>query len=171
LLGLTAYRVHHTKDSNYGQAPDYNKTHFYVDSIIVELLVTSILSFLISLWFLSAILGRVGRGPLGKYATEHLSLFIIWTMFLVGSAITTHKWRHLKYCRGSSKQCRILETIKAFAWICWILTTFLILASLANMTRRKHGWGGPVHGRDDAAAYPDTRSAAYPETRTVQPAT
>ena len=44
-------------------------------------------------------------------------------------------WYHLKWCRGFFKQCRILETIKAFSWICWILTTFLIPLSLLRMRR------------------------------------
>jgi hypothetical protein len=36
-----------------------------------------------------AITARIGRGPLGIYATEFICLFIIWVMFLVGAAVYT----------------------------------------------------------------------------------
>jgi len=37
----------------------------------------------------AAILARIGRGPLGTYATEFVCVFIIWVMFLVGAAVFT----------------------------------------------------------------------------------
>ncbi|KAH9476511.1 hypothetical protein JR316_0010423 [Psilocybe cubensis] len=129
-----------------------------LDPIIVELLVTSILALLISAWFLASILGKL-RNPLSKYISEHMSLFVIWVMFLVGAAIMTHKWLHLKHCRGHYKVCRILETIKAFSWMCFILSTFLILASLLSMLTRKRTLSDPVYGGNEYGTYPETRQA------------
>jgi len=127
----------------------------------------------------AAILARIGRGPLGTYATEFVCVFIIWVMFLVGAAVFTvrltslsviffcrigphvglqHTFHNLKWCRGSQKVCAVLETIKAFSWMCWAWTCFLLIASLGNMLVNKHGIGGPVHGRrDDVGTYPQTR--------------
>ncbi|KAF9039829.1 hypothetical protein BJ165DRAFT_1494304 [Panaeolus papilionaceus] len=161
LLGLTGYRIHYTKNLDGGDILT-NQSHFY-DPIIAELVSTSSLAILASLWFMTAIAARIGRGPLGTYMSELLSLFIIWVMFLVGAAITTHKWNNLKWCRGGFKTCRILETIKAFSWICWGFTTFLLLASIANMMRNRHTPAGPVHGRRDDV-YPETRQTTTTTT-------
>jgi hypothetical protein len=170
LLGLTGYRIHYTKGLNNGDILT-SSSHFY-DGVIAELLVTSALAILISLWFLTVLMGRVRARGLGSYASEHIQLFIIWIMFLVGAAVTTHRWSNLKWCRGSQKVCRILETIKAFSWMCWIFTTFLILASLANMMMHKVGLGGAAHGRsEDTGRYaPETRQTTTTTTTHSRPA-
>ncbi|TFK37277.1 hypothetical protein BDQ12DRAFT_753354 [Crucibulum laeve] len=164
LLGLTCKRVNYTEKMKH---PDIlsTKTHFY-NAIIVELLVTSSFAIIWSLWMLSVLLARLGRGPLSNYGSELVGLIIIWVMFIVGAAITTHKWSNLKWCRGHFRPCRILETIKAMGWICWGFTTFLILASLWNMKRNNHDFTGPAHGRRDyTGTYPETRdTAARPVT-------
>ncbi|KDR78035.1 hypothetical protein GALMADRAFT_42244, partial [Galerina marginata CBS 339.88] len=121
------------------------------DATVVELLVTSALATIFSIWFTIAILKRLGRGPFATYLAELISLFILWFMFLIGAAVFTHRYLHLKECRAHYKTCRILETIKAFSWICWIFTTFLIISTLSNMAFRKHDFFGPVHGRADTA--------------------
>jgi hypothetical protein len=128
-----------------------------------------------------AVLTPLG-GPLGSFASEHVMIWIIWVMFLVGAAITTvrlcipslprflncahqHKWNNLKWCRGSHKPCRILETIKAFSWICWGISCFVILASASHLAMEKTSFTG-------AAAGGTTRSSGYghssgPDTRQV----
>ncbi|PPR04353.1 hypothetical protein CVT24_013205 [Panaeolus cyanescens] len=171
LLGLTAYRIHYTKNLTGGDILT-NSSHFY-DPIIAELVVTSSLAILASLWYMIAIASRIGRGPLGTYLSEQIFLFIIWVMFLVGAAITTHKWLHLKWCRGGYRACRILETIKGFSWICFGFTSFLLLASLANMMMNRHTPAGPVHGKRDDV-YPETRQTTTTTTArntTAAPAT
>ena len=142
------------------------------------------------------IIGGVAVAGLGTYAFEQLCMWILWVMFLVGSAIFTvrssislpqqsshfsqNKFPHLKFCRGSHRFCAILETIKAFSFILWILLLFLIIASIANMFMNHHDLMGPVHGRSDAGTYPNTTATTtttaapanpYPETRAVDPAT
>ncbi|KAF4623247.1 hypothetical protein D9613_002330 [Agrocybe pediades] len=167
LLGLTAWRIHYTKTLAMGDILT-TRSHFF-DPIIAELLATSILGFLFSLWFISAIMARVGRGPLGRYSSELASLFILFVMFLVGAAITTHKWSNLKFCRGSFKVCRMLETIKAFSHILWILSLLGMLYTFLNMRQRRHAVNGPVHGRDtyDNGTYPETRQTRTTTTTTT----
>jgi len=161
LLGLTARRIHYTRNLAGGDILT-GQSHFH-DAIIAELLATSAFAIPVSLWFLTAIASRIGRGPFGTYMSELISLFILWVMFLVGAAITTHKWRNLKWCRGAFRVCRILEAIKALSWICFGITTLLLLASIANMMKNRHTPAGPVHGRRDDV-YPDTRQTTTTTT-------
>ncbi|KAF5329314.1 hypothetical protein D9619_009391 [Psilocybe cf. subviscida] len=107
----------------------------------------------------------------------------LWIMLLVGAAVMTSKWSNLKWCRGSYRACKILETIKAFSWITWGILTLALLASIIHMLTNKRTITGGMHGEEDgyrAGAYPETRqttSGAYqPETRqatsgTYQPET
>lgn len=178
MLGLTADRIHYTKTLHGGDVLTSRQTPFY-DPIVVELLVTSCLAILASLWFSALIIGGVAVAGLGTYAFEQVCMWILWVMFLVGSAIFVHKFPHLKFCRGSHRFCGILETIKAFSFILWILLLFLIIASIANMFMNHHDLMGPVHGRSDTGTYPNTTATTtttaapanpYPETRAVDPA-
>ncbi|KAF9007216.1 hypothetical protein BDQ17DRAFT_1351635 [Cyathus striatus] len=159
VLGLTCYRTNYTEKQD---EPDIltHKTHFY-SAVIAELIATSALSIIWSLWVLSILLGRIGRGPLTNYGTELLGLLCLWVLWLVGAAITTHKWSNLKWCRGSFRPCRILESIKAMSWLGWAFTTFCILASLWNMKSNNQDFTGPAHGRGDhTGTYPETRTTA-----------
>lgn len=161
LLGLTAYRVHYTKRLALGDILT-SRRHFY-DPVIVELLVTSCLTIIGSLGVLAALAARrKGRWGSKSFGMENIYLFIIWVMFLVGAAVTTHKWLRLKWCRGSYKVCRILETIKAFSWICFGLATFLILFAIVDWFLSRDSTG---YATKPAAA----PAAAYPETRTAAP--
>ncbi|KAF8957213.1 hypothetical protein BDZ97DRAFT_1670344 [Flammula alnicola] len=173
LLGLTGARIRHTETLGDGGDILTTRTGFY-DPVIVEILVTSALAILASLWLMTAILARIG-GPMGKFATEHVMLWPIWIMFLVGGAVATHKWHNLKWCRGAHKECRILESIKAFVWICWGWLTIILIASVIHMITNKHGIGGPLHGEQDTGTYPETRetrtTTTAVENRPVAPAT
>jgi hypothetical protein len=83
------------------------------------------------------------------------------------SRFLQHEFHNLEWCRHLSKQCRILEAIKAFSWIFWAWTIFLFMASVLNMVRNHADYTGSVHGRrDTAGSYP-------PESRyvTQQPTT
>ncbi|EAU87486.1 hypothetical protein CC1G_02245 [Coprinopsis cinerea okayama7 len=172
LLGLTAYRIHYTKRRN---EPDVltNRTHYW-DPIIVELLVTSILAILGSFWFLVALCTRSRLGGLGSFASEAIYLFIIFVMFLVGAAYTTHHWLSLRWCDGY-RVCSVLQTIKAFSFICWGLTCLLLLFALIDMLWTKSTCGDAAAGGGSrkSAMYPAAGAAAapaaatYPETRTA----
>ncbi|KAF9450763.1 hypothetical protein P691DRAFT_725465 [Macrolepiota fuliginosa MF-IS2] len=169
LMGLTAYRTRYTKRLDH---PDILTTrqHFYTP-IVVELLVVGILGTIWSIWMFCALLFRVGRGPLGTYLAEQIGLWVLFVMSLVGAGVVTHEFSNLKWCRAHHKECRILESIKAFSWIFWGWTIFLIFASVLNMIRNNHGLTGPMHGRrDTVGSYPETRTTgnARPVTTAVR---
>ena len=64
------------------------------------------------------------------------------------------RFSNLKWCRSHHKVCSVLETIKAFGWICWgLLSILFILAVIVfylsdTGSRTNHGTPGP---------HPDTR--------------
>ncbi|TFK26989.1 hypothetical protein FA15DRAFT_614903 [Coprinopsis marcescibilis] len=166
LLGLTAYRVRYTK---HRREPDVltDRTRYY-DPIIVELLVTSALAIIGSLFFLITLAGRKRAGGLSSFAGEQVYLFIIMVMFLVGAAITTHKWLHLKWCRSHYRVCSVLETVKAFSFICFGLACLLILFGIIDLILTRSSPGDSAAGtKKKTAMYPATNTAGYPETRTA----
>ncbi|KAF8060190.1 hypothetical protein FPV67DRAFT_334474 [Lyophyllum atratum] len=140
LMGLTAARIAHTKSLGLGYNP-----------IIAELLSVSILSFLWSLPIMWCIGRRFEGGYASSYLTELLGLFVLWVMYLVGAAIHATLFHNANVCWGISPQCRIMTAIQAFAWINWIIISFLILAALANLIfGRAGGLTAPLHGRHGA---------------------
>ncbi|KAL5479113.1 hypothetical protein ACEPAI_2401 [Sanghuangporus weigelae] len=131
-LGLTAYRIHHTR-SLFG---------FY-DPIIVELLVTSILTITLIPVILLTLRGilRPSRKRLGFLHSESVRNLILWIMWLVGGAIATHKWPRRSFA-GPGKQGRILTTIIAFAWIEFGLLTLVKVFSAMEYAAKNAGSGG-----------------------------
>jgi len=83
-----------------------------------------------------------------------------------------HEFSNLRWCRYA-KACRILEAIKAFSWIFWGWTIFLILTTLMNMLRNHADYTGAVHGRRDTqGSYPtETRSTETTMVTQDQPVT
>jgi hypothetical protein len=144
-------------------------------------------------------------GGLGSFMSEILYLFSIMVLFLVGAAYATvclrlycfvsdsyphpqHRWLHLRFCRGY-KVCRILETIEAFSWICFGLSTLMLLWTFIDLLATKssvgdsaaggYGGGAPKRSRgySEAQTYPVARNAseqapaqAMPQPHTGQPA-
>ncbi|KAF8815256.1 hypothetical protein BYT27DRAFT_7129161, partial [Phlegmacium glaucopus] len=123
LLGLTAYRVHYTKSLSGGDILT-TRSHYY-DPRIVALLVGSILAVVFSMIMLVVMLAwRNG----GTSFAETGSVLILWIYFLITAALVTDQFSNLKWCRGGFKECSVLETIKAFSWMCWAILSFLLLA-------------------------------------------
>ncbi|KAF5378574.1 hypothetical protein D9615_007125 [Tricholomella constricta] len=180
LIGLTASRIHHTKSLS---SPDPLHAGFgYYDPIVVELLVTSIFSFLWALPLMFCIGARTEAGFIGSYLFEMVGLFILWVMYLVGAAIFSHKFHGVSFCRGFFNQCRVVTAILAWSWINWAIVFFLLIASVASLFSSRTSATSPLHGRGAAgttaagtgAAYGTTRNApattttgAAPETRGV----
>jgi len=138
LLGLTAYRVHVTESRRFRAG---------YEPIIVELLVTSILTMLWTPFALFMLFHDrfedTFRSP--RIHHEYVGLSILWLMWLVGAVTTTnqiipgHNW-----C-GPGKQCDILTAILAFAWINWSLMTILgILSLMNNAATGAFGFGRPA---------------------------
>ena len=84
----------------------------------------------VSILFLSIQAGGIAA----SYAVENFFNIIIWVLYLVGTAIFSHKFAHIGLCRRGAETCRIITGIMAFAWINWAFFTFLIIISLAHMS-------------------------------------
>ncbi|KAF5371887.1 hypothetical protein D9757_010579 [Collybiopsis confluens] len=138
LLSLTATRLHRTL----GAAPG-----FY-ERTVVELLVVASLAILWSAYIIHVIHALRVSGPVTSFTGEFIGLSVLWTMFLVGSAIATHRWANLGFCFGVFG-CNLLTSILAFGWLCFIITTLLIFAAMLSLAR--HGeysnTGEPLHGK------------------------
>ncbi|KAL5525440.1 hypothetical protein ACEPAF_9310 [Sanghuangporus sanghuang] len=145
-LGLTAYRINYTND-NFDT----------YDPIIVQLLVTSILTITWIPLILLSLRGILGpsRKRLGFLHGESARNLILWIMWLVGGAIATHKWPK-RSLAGPGKQGRILTTIIAFAWIEFGLFTLVkVFAAMEYAAKNASGGGagglGPTHAREKPA--------------------
>ncbi|KAG7441429.1 uncharacterized protein BT62DRAFT_1080157 [Guyanagaster necrorhizus] len=160
LLGLTSYRIHFTKH-------EFRR----YQSIVVELLVSAILTILwvpfVAVMIFAARSSR--REHVGtQICFELLVLAILWVMWLVGAVDTTnriipgHNWCSPLF---SSKQCNILTTISAFAWIGWsLLTIIFVLSTIALVS-------GEAEPTTTAPATAKDRMAETSAQGTQQPAT
>ncbi|KAI5117620.1 hypothetical protein M0805_001220 [Coniferiporia weirii] len=132
-LGLTGYRVRHTKSAAgfYGTLlppplpePDKRPEEQTItnstpaDPIVVELLVTAALTLL---WLPISGLAHLRKARdlssgLGPLRGESAGNFVLWVMWLVGAAIATNKWPN-KTLAGTGKEAHLLLGIVAFAWL------------------------------------------------------
>ncbi|KAJ7642186.1 hypothetical protein FB45DRAFT_739239 [Roridomyces roridus] len=108
-LGLTADRIHETR------------FHY---PIIAELLTTSILTII---WVPLAIVfhRRSSSSRFGGLHFESIGTFVLWTMWLVGGAIATHRWPN-RTVVGPGHRAHILLAAVAFS-----LTSFGIFTLVA----------------------------------------
>jgi len=146
LMGITAGRISNTERA----------ASFY-ESSVAELLVVSILLIGVSTFFGIVILTlREGRHITRLYF-ECIVLAILWLMLLVGAAVATSIFPNLNLCIRFS-QCRLLQAMLGFAWMCWIILTFLLGVSLAYAIRTRrwddhmHSWNGWNSGANGPAA-------------------
>ncbi|KAF8631760.1 hypothetical protein AX15_002216 [Amanita polypyramis BW_CC] len=121
LIGFTSSRIHFTHAS----------AGFY-EPITAEILSTSIIALLWTSFMMLFLALRIG-GVVASYFVENVMNFIIWVLYLVGTAIFSHKFAHIGKCRRGAETCRIITGAMAFSWINWALFTFLIMISLAHM--------------------------------------
>ncbi|KAF9526182.1 hypothetical protein CPB83DRAFT_837547 [Crepidotus variabilis] len=160
LLGLTGWHIHHTETLKVGDALSSRIGPFYVPTI-VELLVASCLGILFSLWFLVAILARIGNGAL-SFGLEMAALSSVWVMWIVGAAIISNKWPDLDWCRHTDLVCRMVDAIVAFSWLNWAIATFLLVTAFADFGAAKESFShrkGP-QTTQTATAAPVSASAA-----------
>ncbi|KAI0665547.1 hypothetical protein C8Q78DRAFT_986234 [Trametes maxima] len=147
LLGLTATRLHYTIFLPPGD-PLNNGRSFY-DPIVAELLVTSVLTLFWSSYIIHVIHRSYDYGRFSSFAFELIGLLILFTLFLVGAAISSTLWGNLFWCHVYW-QCRLLTVLVAFAWICWVLVFITVIVSVLFAVSNSLGWGRPLHGRYDA---------------------
>ncbi|KAI0270451.1 hypothetical protein BC834DRAFT_1039217 [Gloeopeniophorella convolvens] len=142
LLGLTAARIHYTENLSPND-PLNDGRHFY-DPVVAELLATSILAMLWSMFAIHAIHTRRDYRLIHTFAAEVVGLFILFIMWLVGTAIATSFWGNLGWCHQFAP-CRLLTALVAIAWVGWVLLFFLLSASLIHAVVNR-AWTEPMHG-------------------------
>ncbi|KAF9076902.1 hypothetical protein BDP27DRAFT_1518502 [Rhodocollybia butyracea] len=152
LLGLTGARLHQTLNFAPGVSfHGMSERHFTPPPFLTQLLVTSILAIIWSWFIIHTIHSIRVTGPVTTFRHEGFGYFVIWLMFLVGTAIATvpqNKWANLSSCFGTFT-CDILTAIVAFAWLCFITMTLIGISS-ALFLAGNSGYGSvdePLHGR------------------------
>ncbi|KAJ3975143.1 hypothetical protein EV361DRAFT_550182 [Lentinula raphanica] len=148
LLGLTAARIHYTTHIPLGDP--LNSGQDFYDPIVAELLATSILAILWSWFIIHCIHRRYENRFITTFRGELIGLFILWVMYLVGAAIATTFWGNLARCQVF-QPCRILTALVAFAWINFIIMTFILFIDIAFVVANG-GFREPLHGRWDPRA-------------------
>ena len=106
-----------------------------IDPVVVSLLVTSVLTLLwVPLGAFTAL-----RNSTSRYGGLHHELggsFILWTMWLVETAVATNKWPTRAIARafafatevsGAKKQGDVLITIVAFGWLAFSFLSIIKL--------------------------------------------
>ncbi|KAJ7672146.1 hypothetical protein DFH06DRAFT_1175438 [Mycena polygramma] len=143
LFGLTAARLHYTTHLPPGD-PLNNGNNFF-DPIVVELLFSSLLGMIWSVYAVTTIHHLREDRWIHTFFSEIVMLSILFVLYLVGAAIATSIWGNLSFCH-QFRACRILTAMLAFAWMPWIILLWLLIASLfiaiANVAFYE-----PFHGR------------------------
>ncbi|EIM89722.1 uncharacterized protein STEHIDRAFT_92166 [Stereum hirsutum FP-91666 SS1] len=173
LLGLSAARLHYTR--HLSPFDPLNSGTPFTDPIVVEILVTTILTILWVPYVLHAIIKRREGGFIWTFFHELIALFVLFVLWIVGAAIATstsnppnHQshWGALSWCQ-QFQPCRILTALVAFVWMGWIMVVFLMFASILFCIANR-AWGEPMHGRvypRDSTVYPQTTQ--YRASRTA----
>ncbi|KAH7926997.1 hypothetical protein BV22DRAFT_1103934 [Leucogyrophana mollusca] len=157
LLALCAARLHYT--THLSPFDPLNGGVRFYDHIVVELLVTSILTLFWSPFIARTIHGRHEHRFVNTFIAELIGLAILFLLWLVGAAIATNtgnppdvntKWGNLSSCWAYGA-CRVLTAMVAFAWLGWLLIfaslVITLLFAIANKAFRE-----PMHGRWDPRA-------------------
>ena len=148
VIGLSAARLNYTTRGLTEDDRDFFRISYY-NPIVVELLVTAILTLLVSLFMLPIFFSHKRHPERTSipftFRGEFIFLIPLWILWLVGAAYNQHQFGNLRRC-WYIDACRILTALEAFAWIGWILTTFLLIASIV-FVRKNRAMRDPVHGR------------------------
>ncbi|KAI0752830.1 hypothetical protein C8Q80DRAFT_478629 [Daedaleopsis nitida] len=145
LLGLAGKRLNYTR--NLPPNDPLNNGKPFHDPIIPEIVVTSILSFL---WSIFIIIVMYQRHELLSLRGELLGLVFLLPFYFAGAIGVLQKpqlWGNLFWCH-QYWQCRLLTVLVAFAWmntaIVLVLFTLSVVTALALSD-----FSYPVHGRYD----------------------
>ncbi|KAJ6577439.1 hypothetical protein B0H19DRAFT_1119926 [Mycena capillaripes] len=157
LFGLTAARLRYTTHLPPGD-PLNNGTNFF-DPIVVELLFSSLVGMLWSVYAVVTIHHMREDRIISSFASEIVALSILFLLYLVGAAIATSIWGNLSFCH-QFRPCRILTAMVAFAWMSWIMLLFLLVASVF-VAIANAAFFAPFHGRWNPreSVYSDRRSS------------
>ncbi|KAG6331586.1 hypothetical protein ID866_7501 [Astraeus odoratus] len=165
VMSLCAVRLHYTLHLS-PDDPLNGGVRFY-DHIVVELLVTSILTMICT----RTIHKRLEHRHVNYFRGELIGLFVLFILWIVGAAVATRTsnpptldthWGNLSSCWVYSS-CRILTAMLAFTWLSWILVLALFATSFLFASANK-AFRDPMHGRWDRRAthYGDTAMRNLP---------
>ncbi|KAG1750551.1 uncharacterized protein EDB91DRAFT_1235060 [Suillus paluster] len=135
-MALSAVRLHYTTHLSPNDPLNYG-IHFY-DHIVVELLVTSIITMFWSLFIARTIHRRHEHRLVNSFTAELVGLFILFLLWVIGAC-----HRHAR--------ARFLTALLAFAWLGWLLVLALFVMSLLFAIANK-AFHDPMHGRWDRRA-------------------
>ncbi|KAF8730002.1 hypothetical protein AX14_005839 [Amanita brunnescens Koide BX004] len=119
----------------------------FYDPIIVELLVTALITIPWASYIIYCIHKRVETKYVSKFREEIISLAILWIFWIVGAADASGIWGTLSGCL-QNRECQVLSALLAFSWLGWAtLTAILVLDTLFVIANKF--WMEPLHGRLD----------------------
>jgi len=140
LFCLSAARLNYTTRGNSTKGG-----RVFYDPIVVEILITTLLTIPWSIFIGWSIHKRYENRYLSTFRGEIIGLSILWIFWIAGAAGASHPWGSLSWCQ-QFEACRILSALVAFSWLGWLtLSTILglsLLFSLANKALME-----PLHGR------------------------
>lgn len=148
LLGLTSARIHYTTNLPAGD-PLNGGVDFY-DPIVVELLVTTILTIPWCIYIVRIIHKRIDGSLISTFRGELIGLSVLWLFWIVGAAQSSTIWGDLSWCQRY-QPCRILTAMLAFAWLGWIVLTLIMVLSII-FSIVNGAFSEPLHGRWDPRA-------------------
>ncbi|KIM37779.1 hypothetical protein M413DRAFT_448292 [Hebeloma cylindrosporum] len=143
LFCLSAARLNYTthlpsNDTLNGGKPFY-------DPIVVEILLTTLMTIPWSIFIVWSIHKRYENPYLSTFRGEIIGLSILWIFWTAGAAGASHPWGNLSWCQHF-EACRVLSALVAFAWLGWVTLTAILalclLFSIANKALME-----PLHGR------------------------
>ncbi|CEL56528.1 hypothetical protein RSOLAG1IB_07877 [Rhizoctonia solani AG-1 IB] len=143
VFSLTIVRLNYTDRRRDPRVDPLRNGQAFYDPPIPELLVSSFLTMCIAPWMMFVIYRRYGHNILTKTWFELLCLFVLWGLWLGGAASATALWPNLNWCQ-IYQPCRILVALIAFAWMGFILLTFLMVGTLFVASTRA-GWYDHTH--------------------------
>lgn len=144
LFSLTIVRLNYTDRKRDPRVDPLRDGKAFYDPPIPELLVASFLTMCFAPWMMFVLHRRYGHRVLSKTWFELLCLFVLWALWLGGAASAASLWPNLNWCQ-IYKPCRILVALMAFAWMGWVLLTFLLVGTLFVASTRG-AWYDHTHG-------------------------
>jgi len=143
LFCLSAARLNYTNHLPRGDT--LNSGHDFTDPIVVEILITTLMTIPWSIFIVYSIHNRYENRYVSTFRGEIIGLGILWVFWIAGAAGATNPWGSLSWCQ-QFEACRVLSALVAFAWLGWLSLTALLglslLFSIANKSMTE-----PLHGR------------------------
>ncbi|KZT33109.1 hypothetical protein SISSUDRAFT_1054627 [Sistotremastrum suecicum HHB10207 ss-3] len=135
LFALSTARITYT--AHLAPSDPLNHGVPFTDSVVVELLLTSLLFLFISPIWVWILWKRV-KGWYARVWIEISVLSVLWCFLLIGMEKSTSIWPNLSFC-ATQIPCAVLQAMVAFAWLAWVLLSVMIGIGVVSAFRRR-GW-------------------------------